>query len=310
MNNSLFSAIHHVPRKRRALVHFASGGISHFLGLLEGSLEASRRFNAPLQVETRHHKPLGYTSFAELFQVTEPQIRLVADECPIWQSDSGIRLGTSKTGRYRSYWVSHGPRTSRLIGLNQFSFRSIIQSPLMTHGVRLPEHERFQRIVTWLVLSTSLQAQIYKVLQAADRPERKYIGVHFRNSDRRTDPDDTLRKIDRRSTEYGLREVWLGSDDPSALEFFRRKRPHLSIQGFDKPFISTGQNLHFGVSKSNARSQMVFALADLFMLSHSSTYVPAQSSGSGWIRLVSALRLGNQDFFGQGLPANKKARNG
>lgn len=298
MDSASLAVLKHLPQRNKRLVHFATEGISHFLGLLEGSVEFVIATGGSIQVVTEFHKPLGYLGFDEIFDIREDSWGNAKLDKSLWPDGSEIELVTYRPGRHRKYEIRIENRVIELMRLDQPTARWLRTEPKLTHGFRMPQDQRFQRILKRLVLSSRLQSRIAETLQRFPLPNERYIGVHFRNSDRTTDAAETLRMLDAAVSQTRCEAVWLSSDDPGAIDYFQKQRSSLQFYWLEKPFARNTPNLHFGVEKPFAADQFLHALSDIYMLSHASFFVPALSSKSGWIRLVDSLRLGNQGFFG------------
>lgn len=118
-----------------------------------------------------------------------------------------------------------------------------------------------------------------------------YIGVHYRNTDKKADFDNIIKGI----KEYGdkAKVVYLATDDCHAMDNFNKAIGRdYNIISFTQPHDSGGKNIHYG--NPNKDEVILTALIDMWMLSQADYFVPSATSSFS-IR-VEAIRRG-EEFF-------------
>ena len=297
-----------VLRHKRQIFHFATGGLGHFLALLEGTIETSLRYGIAVQVVSEHHKPLGFKSFSTLFDVALPGLNITSASAVPGLTDTPFRVPRRPGGGRDPYSVVAGNMTRRLVRIDRPSLGLVARDPVWTVGAPGKVKPRFAMSLDALALSVEVAGEVSKVVSEASVFSDSHIGLHLRTTDRHTEFDKTLDQLDATVGELGINRVWVSSDSDLALEKIESVRPDLDFRYFQKPFVSSGKNLHYGVETDDAYPQLVYALADLFLLARSTRFVPAVGSGTAWTPMVSVLRAQPRSFFSKVTVSQPEAR--
>lgn len=284
-------------RRGQNVLHFATGGLGHFFTLLEGSLEIAHRRHLRLEIRTLHHKPLGFRRFFELFDVENNLLDVSDDNGLIQHFAKPIRVqGLPDGSRTRYNAVSEG-FSKPLVRLDSLSWDLLSREAIWTIGAHGSSPTRYELIFDTLSLSTSVSRHVSEVVSSAQCLTEHHIGVHLRVTDRQTDTTQSLAALDQAFEQTGISQVWVSSDSESSIHDFSRLRPGLTFRFLQRPFSNDGKNLHYGVAPENAYSQFIYALADLYLLSLCTRFVPASSSGTAWTPMVLALRKKPRSLF-------------
>jgi len=285
---------------RGKILHVATGGFAHFIGLLEGSFEKASSFpRHRLSVFTEHHKPLGFLKFGEIFEIVS-----------VWRTPL-IEPGMWPTNlpRVERILEARTPRTWALAtreachqftwldcGLASFCCGTTECDEHVTGGRLLAPPARFRKILRTIRLTPGLALEVQSLL-----PDMfdSYIGVHYRDTDRSSDFKATIANLDAAISKHRPKFVYWSSDNSSSFGWIRAAFPGVSFIEVEKPSPLSMENLHFGVSDSDAKRQLLTALADLYCLSRSNWFIPS-SGRTGWTGLIKKLRERNvyQKFFG------------
>ena len=105
--------------------------------------------------------------------------------------------------------------------------------------------------------------------------KENYIGVHYRNTDRRTNLGKIINQIKELKTK--IRTVYLGTDDAKAYDKFTRLLPDYEIIQYTKPIDLDGRNIHYGNKDKN--EVIMTSLIDMFHLSRATYFIPSLPSG-------------------------------
>jgi hypothetical protein len=293
----------------KTLVHFASGGVGHFLRLLGNSINFSKDSGWNLVVSSEYHQPLARLPLDEIFDLQAPlqsatefategagleisqlrPVRLRAEELSIAMVQS--------LDRRRLYSAYLPPRTDG--GTTEF-----------TTGDWTPGHhsssfvKRFPNPTLTALRHLSLSGKFRDFVLARERAlDRPFIGVHFRNTDYQSDLKDTLDRLRVKVETTGISTVYWCTDDLSSIEPARKKMGDIEFlysQRYD--FRSVGadsKNLHYGLLGRDSREHLGNTFADLFTLFLSNEIV-ASEVGS-WPKLVALMKSDKpmaEKFFG------------
>ncbi len=131
----------------------------------------------------------------------------------------------------------------------------------------------------------------------------KYIGVHFRNTDRKNEIQKFIHKIKIVSRKKGIKKIYLATDDYKAKNKFEAQLPGLEIIAYTKPYdfkdFREKGTFHEGLPthyfNPNAEEQTDGYFIDFYMLLKSTTFIP--SSNAGISQTVWIMRMLNFSFF-------------
>lgn len=275
------------------LSHIATGGLAHFLGLLEGSLQFSNKHSRRLEIYCAHHKPLAFRDFDDLFESNRFFKALIVGR-PSWpnhrvdfssiQESSAPKVwsATSNGSEKKFSWLE--------AGLPSYCCGGLMCDRHITGGRLSPPKERFKFLLRNLRLSDEVGLRVQE--QVPELPSR-FIGVHFRNTDRISDLVSTINQTKHALRKSRLETVFWSSDDAKSVALAREHLDSAEIIEIRKPEISRRKNLHFGVSDKDAFSQLTCALADIYVLSSSSLFLPS-TGRTGWTGLIKKLREKNR----------------
>jgi hypothetical protein len=272
----------------REVQHFATGGIAHFLTLLEGSVDYAAEKGSSLHVFTQHHRPLGLKSFSDLFAN-----QVDVDSLNLMQTGVGSDYSVSRAPSASNpvdYYLTLGSETLPLPHLHLSAIDSSLDGVIRTVGRPRGPKTRFHGIVNWLALSPTILHDVACVIPEAKLSEGPYIALHFRNTDRKTKLSSALAELESSPAFHAVDTIFLSSDDPNAADALQ---PHLKAKRLlhiPRLFQSAGPNLHYGVQAEDSYEQLVHALADLKCLVDSDFFIPSVGSGTGWTPLVQTLR--------------------
>lgn len=261
--------------------------------LLEGTIRKALIDYRILQLHTSHHKPLAYLPVRQIFEFSEELSGLILPENSVVNVGDNVRVRRRKGNRRSQYEVVTETGSIKLVRLDRASLRLLSKS-VLTYGALLRNIDRQTLVTEHLKLAATLSERVSNLMPPTNLIESQFIGVHFRNTDRKGDFNHSVEQLDRLAQESGLHQVWLSSDDPEAPRAFQKMLPSLVFHHLEKPHFHGARNLHFGVPREFAKAQLELALADLFMLKCSTHFLPSQS---GWTRLLLALREPGNRFF-------------
>lgn len=273
---------------RHKFTFFVEGGFAHFLKHLEGLYLLSRLTHRDIDIVMDHHKALGYLPIEELLSPLD-----------------------SKTGTEfrRSHVPTKLPKIRNLpAGDYEETFKRSVEEPplriklsdqdlwvrkdILTTGYFLPPGPRFFFVTHDFQVTQFVAEKVAEVVGPFRNKVEKAVGIHLRGNDRVMNTDRMKRAVSRKLSHSGFDEVFICSDDEDLIADFKSQFPNVIVQSLRRPFpMGKGaKNLHLGVSDDDAVEQLIFALADIFLLSKCKSFVPAYDSHTQWTHLVRALR--------------------
>lgn len=112
--------------------------------------------------------------------------------------------------------------------------------------------------------------------------KKKYISIHFRNTDMKHDINLCVKQIINSIHKYDISTIYLATDDYSAYDFISEKLPNIEIIQHVKPENFGGGGLH---QNSTNKEKMIFGcLLDMYMILSSDYFIPSNGSGlSHWL---------------------------
>lgn len=291
---------------RKTLIHFATGGLGHFLTRLGRSIDFSQDAGWDLGVVTEYHQPLGKLSFQEIF-LSSPPIRGWSElevkgrrfNIENLRPDVGYRAGKGGVATIRDvagHRVFPAQLPPKMVGYN-IAF---------TTGDPEPGLSKFRRDAGWLtaISSLSLVADFSDaVVDRVTRLQAPFIGVHFRNSDRLGDFGGTIQTLRQRIGETQINDVWWCTDDHRSVAAAINAIPSARFYSSQTFALGNRISLHSGLRGDDSINHLKNTFADLFTLCAADEYIPA--SRSGWNSLVPLMRQAKDSsarFFGLTTP--------
>lgn len=119
----------------------------------------------------------------------------------------------------------------------------------------------------------------------------KYIGVHYRNTDHKTDINQTIKEIQKHE-KSNIKKILLATDDYKAFDLFKSRLPNYEIIQITKPYVGEVNNIHYG--NPNKDEVIINALIDIYLLTKANIFIPCNISG--FSRFVKELRV-KDNFF-------------
>lgn len=296
---------------QRFLIHLASGGLGHSLHHLGNSLayaDASSRMVIPCFE--------AYPTFAVPFwDVFSPRSSLICDAVTAQEAltDFAATVAGGDGLTLSTFQRLHGPGGMSipavgerpLPGLapiwipwtSQRSKRFLVCDGVFKHGTglrgRLEQawfETRTRRTSGLLRALTELRVRAPMLERTrtlrASVPER-FVGVHFRNTDRHSDLAAYLDRTRLACERAGGSDVYWATDDASSLDEAKAQLTGLRVHGFARIQATEGRswgNLHYASDEQlraaglSRQARLEDALGDIFMLAHADSLVANQDS--------------------------------
>ena len=127
--------------------------------------------------------------------------------------------------------------------------------------------------------------KLYKVFDSVNpliENYKKYISVHFRNTDMKNSINDFIECIRKTSIEYNVNDVFIATDDYYAFNVFKKFLPNINFFRISEPNNFNGENIHY--NSVNKDELIMNTLKDIYVIIKSTYFIPSFNSGiSKWI---------------------------
>ena len=272
----------------KELKHFVTGGIAHGLAMLEGSLATASRAQVPIGIVSDYHKPFGLQVASKIFSLSSAYLGQHATWIRDEFEEGSLQTNRGPRGDVRYSWKT--PEQNIGLSKSPSSFSRLSPDDVFwTVGRPLPRPRRFKLLFSALDWSPEVSEGVVSLIQEVTNEPPKY-GVHVRATDRQSDLLRITHAIRSAISRNGTGRIFVSSDSPEAAAFVTKEFSSMEVLSLPKPTSKSGRNLHYGVGAKHAWPQFVSAVADIFVLSQTSFFVPSIGSGSGWTSLIRVIR--------------------
>jgi hypothetical protein len=276
-----------------------SGGLAQSLVEIGSAVHHARLFGRNVVVMSRQHRPFGGQRFDEIFHLEAPLL-------------SERRVGALRRRKFSSIRTCHVWSNSELLGGFPFrrrfpllrgqkntwssdGFLPISDSNRDTASSgdwpdelqnEAPDYET--AIYCALSVLRVRASQIVPDLRGLFDISDRFVGVHFRNSDRSSDFEHVITSAMESANMRRISNIYWATDDQSSIETARARcsSEGLNFHAFQE-FQTAKNNLHFGLDRRATKRLLSLALFELFLLSESTIFV---GSAGTWPTVLSVLR--------------------
>lgn len=119
--------------------------------------------------------------------------------------------------------------------------------------------------------------------------DEKYVGVHFRNTDRSNDINIFINKLKF----YKDYKIYIATDDFNALYIFKNELKDYNIFYYFEPYNAHGENIHF--NDPDKDKIVMSILVDMYMLYHCDIFIDSPNSLVS--KLVNYMRISKESIF-------------
>ncbi len=130
---------------------------------------------------------------------------------------------------------------------------------------------------------------IVEMIQALNTMNQPYIGVHFRNTDRKND----IKKFIDSIKKYKNKNIYLATDDAKAYNIIIDALPNYNIVQYTKPFDANGLPIHY--NEPNKYNLIFNILVDIYYLYKCEHFIPSNESLVS--KFVITMRTHKKDIF-------------
>lgn len=274
--------------------HFATGGLSHFLGLLGHSINHALETGRSLVVVSEYHQPLACQPLDEIFHLREP-LRPLGEFIQESGREDLLALRPLRFSQERQGQIAlvrdKGKTRYHTAYLERESHTYVPAPVTVTTGdwaPGIPAEERPPHNLLSALSSLSIRGVFAEAVHERLRQEKDpFLGVHFRNSDHSSDLESMIRRVKDAIQETGITDIHWCTDDLSSIEQARERLPRAHISSGQVFSRGTKKNLHYSLRGSDSVNHLANTFADIYTLTKAQVFLP--SAGS-WKKLVPILR--------------------
>lgn len=286
--------------KDRFLIFKATGGLFHMINALQNCSYFAKKSNRILIIDTYNHSAFNH-HFHEIFYIT------------------GIEYYTSYDVIPKNITTANGISISKLsktyVYFNYKKDAYYFNDPAPIKLRNLPYDDSIPAIIRTHINSRHISTDIKKSINIYIRPKiikqikkkiikESYIGIHFRNTDKKSNINDFYTKIqDALDINPYINILFLATDDYHSIQLFKNKFSTQRLITFNKIKEPNIRNIHYLNKKvlnkynMSKKDQIIDVLIDVFLLYKSTIFIP---SGSGVSKYVSKIRdTNNPNMFNE-----------
>jgi len=300
------SCISLVASRDSHLIHLGSGGLAHMLRLLGNTIHYCQHNNLQCVPILEKNRAFGL-AFHDVFE-TDTSTIANAQTCENLSSVT-IRDGTSALPLADArviysgpsgggeYFLSNGKGIWSQLSLNLDAPPAFSPCSITTGSYR----SRTQLTAAgWRATLSMCRLKRHIAEQIGSKRQLlsgRYIGVHYRNTDMRTDFSLICQHLQKQLIQTDVTCIYWATDDLHSLALAKSHFPNTDILNFatlpdlqetGTPSLHYTGEKHLKAIGMSKRQQIIEAFTDIFLLSHSDTFIPSPKSSLS--RLVNLLR--------------------
>jgi hypothetical protein len=265
------------------IIYQGSGGLVHMLGGLVYCCDyINKQKNYLLIVDVKNHKAF-LNSFNKYFVLKN--IKYSEDYNDIIKVNNYHRINLDYfnnnnveynndgyTHKYNNYYINIG------ISLEKINYNNNIK---MYAGHGGNNHDN---IIKYVKCNNDIKNKLKKY-----KINEKYVGIHFRNTDRSNNINNFINKLKC----YKNYKIYIATDDINSLNIFKKELKDYDILYYFEPYNANGKNIHF--NDPDKDKIIMSILVDMYMLYNSNIFLDSPNSLVS--KLVKKMRLYKESIF-------------
>ena len=270
------------------IIYQGSGGLIHLLGGLVYCCDyIKNKKNYLLVIDIKNHKSfLNY--FSNYF--TFKNIKYTENYNEIISSDNYYKIKLSYLDRTN---VKYEKNSGYIHKFN---------NNYINIGHSLDTIKYYNNIKMYAGNGGNNKSNIIKYIKCNDKIKsklkdykinEKYIGIHFRNTDRYNDINNCINKIKKLDSKFKHYKIYIATDDIKALYLFKKELKDYDIFYYFEPYDAKGGNIHF--NDPDKDKVIMSILIDMYMLYHCDIFIDSPNSLVS--KLVNYMRISKESIF-------------
>ena len=260
---------------RKFVIYQGSGGLIHMLGGLVYAIDWCHKYKHHLIIDVKNHtffkhkisnffNIINFTDYSETYDILPCEITHFSRIPISYIMNNNAEL---TTGYYIKYIN---------VGKSLENNNDVIKI-YVGHGGNSKEN-----IVKYIKVKPEILAKL-------DILPCKYIGVHFRNTDRINDINEYINKINKYSNET----IYIATDDYSAFDKFVNANKNNNLIQFTKPYNANGKPIH--MNDPDKYILVLNILIDMYVLLKADIFISSPSSLVS--KLIEYMRNTKQNIY-------------
>ena len=265
--------------KTKYLIYKATGGLVHMLNGIEAAAQIAKNENRVLIIDTKILKAFNkLKNFCDYFFIYDRNLIYYTDYSTLDPSIKYKNLSLDQIIEKKSEFNNE----EKKYYLEDTNIR--IHKNL--DGNKDDKIKFYSgcsdKFIKNLRLNNNILYEVFDNTYEIIKKYKKYISVHFRNTDMSNDIHLFVKKINNTSKLHSINNIFIATDDYKAFDIFKSKLPHLHLFRLSEPENLLGKNIHY--HSSDKHKQIMNILIDIYMIIKSSYFIPSFNSGiSKWI---------------------------
>lgn len=257
------------------LIYKGTGGLVHMLNGIQSAVNLCKLENRILIIDTEQLTAFK-KKFSEYFFIYDKDIEYYTDyskiDLELEFKDIKIKDIIGKKAQFRDgkYYLEKTDLCIQKHHNDNFDDKIRIYAG---HSENFIENIRLKNNILYNVFDSTI-----KTIEE----HKKYISVHFRNTDMKNSIKNFIEKIKNTSQKYNIKNVFIATDDYYAFETFKQYLPQLNFFKVNDIQNCDGKNIHYHYQDKDL--QIMGILKDIYMIIKSKYFIPSKNSGvSKWI---------------------------
>ena len=268
------------------IIYQGSGGLIHMLGGLVYCCEyINNRKNYLLVIDIKNHEAFS-NNFSKYFELKG--VKYTEDYSEIKSANNYHKIPLDYLNKinvkYENGYIHNYNINDKIINLN---IGKSLQGINYFNDIKMYAGHggnNKSKILKYIKCNKEIKNKLkeYKV-------NEKYIGVHFRNTDRANDINIFIGKLKF----YKDYKIYIATDDYNALDIFKNELKDYDFFYYFEPYNANGENIHF--NDPNKDKIVMSLLVDMYMLYHCDIFIDSPNSLVS--RLVNYMRISKESIF-------------
>jgi hypothetical protein len=290
--------------KTKFIVYKATGGLTHMFNGLSYAIKIAQRQKRILVIDTITSNGTLKGEFNKFFYIDLHNLNYTEDFSiiPKKYQYNGLSIEQIKNGFVK--WTKEASD----------NFHNYYLGNIIISDKKLIKKRRRKNLLIYAgssrdndtLLSIKANPDIVKYIEDNYKLDKKYIAVHYRNSDIINDIISFIEKIKEIIKETNIFTIYLATDDYKTYKIIQNSISNIELIQFTIPYIKistptpTGINTHY--SNPNKKQQTINYLIDMYFILKSDFFIPSKNSGMSRYALM--MRRKNINIFNKKFISN------
>jgi hypothetical protein len=269
---------------RRYVVYKGSGGMIHMLGGLVKCIHWCIKHKHFLIIDVKGHlcfqhylseffEIRNFTNYSEDYNIIEPNLKFRRLSLDTIQKAIIYHIDNKEKKNY----ILEGVNIR--VDLDKYNMNDMIKLFAGTgSGI-------YHMIPYYIKVKPDILDKIYNYKQITD----KYIGVHFRNTDIKTNINELIGRLKN----INCNTIYLATDDIYAFDIIQKELQNKIIIQYSKPFDGNGKPIHY--TEPDKYKLILNLLVDIYFLYKADEFI--SSNGSLVSNLINIMRNNKINIF-------------